>query len=117
MITEKGTLIVGVEYEGKLHKDFILRPQLVSDSVDAVEDERARSNESYLGLCVVGRQLEKLGDIPKEKITPELLMGMYEVDLAVISDASRRLQKKQRSFRGEDTTAEKNRSSTAKAGL
>lgn len=117
MITEKGTLIVGVDHNGMLHKDFILRPQLVSDSVDAVEDERARSNASYLGLCAISRQLQKLGDIPKEKITPELLMGMYEVDLAVISEASRRLQKKQRSFRGENKTAEKDRSGAAKAGL
>ena len=117
MMTEKGSLIVGVEYNGKSHKDFILRPQLVSDSVDAVENDRARRNDSYLGLCVVSRQLEKLGDIPKEKITPELLMGMYEVDLAEISAASRRLQKKQRSFRDENTTDEKDRSGTAKAGL
>ena len=117
MMKESGTLIVGVKYADKLHKEFELRPQLVSDSVDAMDNDRAKSNDSYLGLCVISRQLEKLGDIPREKITPELLMGMYQVDLAMISEASRRLQKKQRSFRGENTTAEKDHPGAAKAGL
>ncbi len=101
MITEKGTLIVGVEYAGKAHKEFELRPQLVRDSVDAIEDDRAERNESYFGLCVLSKQIVKLGDIPKEKITTELLMDMHEVDLAAISDASRRLQKRLQSFRGQ----------------
>jgi phage FluMu protein gp41 len=102
MITEKGTLIIGIEYEGKIHKEFELRPQIVRDSIDAAEDDRAKRNDSYLGLCVLAKQIIKLGDIPKEKITAELLMNMYEVDLAVISEASRRLQKRLQSFRGED---------------
>ncbi len=102
MITEKGTLIIGVEYEGKTHKEFELRPQLVSDSVDAVEDDRAKRNDSYLGLCILAKQIVKLGDIPKEKINAEMLMNMYETDLAVISDAARRLQKRLQSFRRED---------------
>lgn len=113
MITEKGTLIIGIEYEGKVHKEFELRPQLVKDSIDAIEDDRARKNESYLGLSVIGKQIIRLGDIPKEKITAEMLMNMYEVDLAVISDASRRLQKRLQSFRGESKTAEKTDSGNA----
>jgi len=113
MITEKGTLIVGVEYEGKVHKDFELRPQLVKDSIDAIEDDRARKNDSYLGLCVIAKQITKLGDIPKDKITAELLMNMYEIDLSAISEASRRLQKRLQSFRGESATIQKTNNSNA----
>lgn len=107
MITEKGTLSIGVEYEGKTHKDFELRPQIVKDSIDAIEDDRARKNDSYLGLCVLAKQITRLGDIPKEKITADLLMNMYETDLAVISEAARRLQKRLQSFRGESETPQK----------
>lgn len=106
MIKEEGSLIVGVEFGGKRHKDFILRPQLVRDSIDAVEDPRAKKNESYLGFLVLARQIEKLGDIPAEKITPELLLNMLDEDLLVINEAAGRLQKRLRSFRGKDATPE-----------
>lgn len=99
MITEKGTLVIGVEYDGKTHTDFELRPQIVADSVDAMEDEKARRNDSYLGLIVVAKQLIKLGDIPKEQITAELLMGMQDIDMSEINGALKRLQIKQQSFR------------------
>jgi hypothetical protein len=99
MFTEKGTLIIGVEYEGKTHTEFELRPQIVADSVDAMEDEKARRNDSYLGLIVVSRQLTKLGDIPKDQITAELLMTMQDIDMTEINDALKRLQVKQNSFR------------------
>ncbi|MDA8170322.1 MAG: hypothetical protein M0Z48_00635 [Nitrospiraceae bacterium] len=117
MMTEKGTLPVGVEYEGKPQRDFELRPQLVQDSVDAVEEERAQRNESYLGVCVLAKQLTKLGDIPKEKITPTLLMGMYEADLGVISAAARRLQQRLARFSGADEAPEKGAAGVEKAGV
>ena len=91
-MTEKGVLAVGVEYEGAVHRDFEIRPQLVRDSVKAMEeDERAASNEIYLGICVLARRITRLGGIPKEKITPSVLMDMHAADLAAISEASGRL--------------------------
>jgi hypothetical protein len=100
ILTEKGTLPVGVEHNGKLHRDFELRPQKVSDSIDALdEDERARKNDSYLGVVIVSKQLVKLGDIPKEAITPELVMDMCDVDMEEINDAMKRLKTRLLSFR------------------
>lgn len=99
MITESGMLVVGVEHGGKLHKDFELRPQLVRDSVDAMEEERAQTNQTYLGLVILTKQITRLGDIPKEEITPDLLMEMHDIDLAEINAASRRLAKRLESFR------------------
>lgn len=101
MMTETDTLVVGVEHDGITHLNFELRPQLVKDSIEAVEDERAQKNESYLGLAVLSKQVIRLGNIPQDQITPELFMGMYDVDLARIAAASERLQKRLISFRGE----------------
>lgn len=105
MITEKGQLIVGIEFKGKVHTDFELRPQIVADSVDAVEDERAQRNESYLGLIVLSKQLIKLGEIPVDQITAQLLMGLCDIDMAEINAGLGRLQKRLKSFRREGQAA------------
>jgi len=117
MITEKGTLIVGVEYDGKRHKEFTLRPQLVRDSIEAMEDDRARTNESYLGLIVLSKQLVCVGDIPPDKISPAILMDMHATDMEVVNDALRRLQERLKSFRGEGETAEKDNPGADETGL
>lgn len=118
MMTEKGTLPIGVEFEGKTHKDFELRPQLAMDSIDAVEEsERAARNESYLGMCVLAKQVTKLGDIPKKAITPELLMGMYAADLGVLSAASGRLETRMARFSGKDEADKKGNAGLEEAGV
>lgn len=117
MMTTKGTLMIGIEYNGKTHTDFVLRPQIVRDSIEAVENERAQHNESYLGLCILSKQILSIGDIPEKDITPELLMDMYEVDLSIITEASRRLQKQQRTFRDEKQTPEKGYPCAVEDGL
>ncbi|MBI4746827.1 MAG: hypothetical protein HY786_09940 [Deltaproteobacteria bacterium] len=102
MITEKGQLPVGIVYNGKTHKEFVIRPQKVRDSVEALEDERANTNNAYLGIALLTRQIEAIGDMPKDKITTELLMDMYDVDIGALNDAKERLAKRLKSFRGED---------------
>jgi hypothetical protein len=72
---EKGPLPVGVEFNGKVHRDFVLRSRLVKDSVEIMESDvaaRADKNDSFYGVCLMARQIEKLGEIPVEEITPEL---------------------------------------------
>jgi phage FluMu protein gp41 len=104
---EKGTLIIGVEHEGKLHKDFILRAQIVRDSVEAMEDERAQKNDSYFGVYCLAKQIEKLGDIPKEDITPDLVMALTETDFKALMAAKGRLEERLNSFREEGKGVEK----------
>ena len=102
MMTEKGVLVAGVEYEGALHRDFEIRPQLVKDSVEALEEnERAARNERYLGICVLARQITRLGGIPEAEITPSMIMDMNAADLVVISEALRRLAARVARFHGE----------------
>lgn len=102
MLTESCILPMGIDYEGELHRDLELRPQRIGDTIDALESDRARHNDSYLGLCVLARQIVRLGRIPAQAITPELLMNLYDTDMAVINEALRRLQTRQASFRDAD---------------
>ncbi len=103
MLTEKGTLPAGVEYNGETHRDFEIREQIVSDSVDVFDDPaqgvKADKNSRYYGLCITARQIVRLGTIPKGDITPELLMGMLNEDYNAISLAEVRLAAKRSTFR------------------
>lgn len=99
MITHKGTLPVGVEVDGVVHYDFEVRPQLVSDSIEAMEDPKAANNDSYLGLVLQCKQIVSLGCIPTESISPSLLMKMYQVDMNVMLEAAATLRDRLRTFR------------------
>lgn len=99
MITEKGTLAVGIEHGGKTHKEFELRPQMVRDSIDAMEDERAVKNNSYYGICLLAKQVKILGEIPGENITPELFLDMTEVDFKILMEGKEALDKRLSTFR------------------
>jgi hypothetical protein len=105
MLTEKGTLPVGVEYEGKTHKDFEIREQLVSDMIDVFDNPahsaRAEKNNYYLGACILSKLIVSIGTIPKEAITVDLLLGMLQDDLNEVKRAEARLNSKRKSFRDE----------------
>lgn len=98
MNREQGTLAVGLEYDGRTHKDFILRPQVVKDSIEAMEEDRSQKNDGYFGVSLLTRQIEKLGDIPKEKITPELIMSLTDIDFEILVKAKEALESRLRSF-------------------
>ncbi|MCX5828763.1 MAG: hypothetical protein NTV58_12310 [Deltaproteobacteria bacterium] len=103
MLTEKGTLPIGVEYDGKTHKDFEIREQLVADSIAIYDDPdragRAVRNHAYAGVCLLAGQIVSLGEIPKEALTPELIMGMHDDDFEEIKAADKRLTERRNSFR------------------
>ena len=101
-LRESGTLPVGVEIDGRVHRDFTLRPRLVCDSVEVMEEPRAQTNDAYRGVALTARQIERLGDLPAERITTELLMTMHDVDLGMIMEAASRLDARLLRFRAED---------------
>lgn len=110
-MTETGILVVGVEYDGQVHREFELRALKVRDTVDLKDSphaERAAKNDEYHGVCLMAIRLEKLGEIPKKEITPELLMDMLDEDLGEIVKAEGRLKRKLRSFRDETQATEEN---------
>lgn len=105
MLTEKGTLPGGVEFDGQIHKEFEIREQLVRDGVAVYDDPdraaRAEKNDAYMGLCILAGQVLSLGSIPKDSISPELLMDMSQEDFNALNDASGRLTVRRASFRSE----------------
>jgi len=100
-LKEVGSLLVGVEVDGNLHYEFTLRPRLVRDSIRVMEDDKARQNDAYRGVALIACQLEKLGDLKPEQISTELLLSMYDADLAVIMEANSRLEGRLQNFRKE----------------
>lgn len=90
-----GTLPVGLDYAGKSHQGFKLRPAKVRDTIEATAEVGTDSNLKFM-LAILSRQLVALGDIPKEHITSELLAELYDVDLAELHEAQETLEKKLR---------------------
>jgi hypothetical protein len=105
MITQKVTLPVGIEIDGVLHRDVVLRPQKVRDSVEAMEDERAAKNESYLGLMMQAKQIVSFGTLKTEQINADLLMELFDLDMAEMMGAARKLQERLKTFRDSGTQA------------
>lgn len=94
---EKDALQYGVEYpagSGQLHYDFELRLPTVGDNIAAIEELGVGSN-LRLNTAMLARSLVKLGDIPPEAITFELLEhNLVDDDYDVLSEARERLKKK-----------------------
>ena len=108
MMTEKGTLPVGVEVDGVTHRDFTVRAQIVADSVEVLEGpdaERAMKSDSYYAVCLMAKQIVSLGALPLGAITPSLVMQMPEVDFHEINAARGRLERMLRSFRSQEEKA------------
>lgn len=104
-LTESGTLPIGVEFNGETHREYEIREQLVGDMIDVFDDpasaDRAAKNNYFLGICVLARMITRIGGIPKEEITPALLMQMHQDDMNELKMAEVRLDAKRKSFRAE----------------
>ncbi len=93
MKTAEGKLKIGLEFEGKNHVDFSIRAPKVKDSLEAIDEVGESSGLKFM-LATYARQILVLGDIPKEKITTELLLELYDIDLAIIQKVSEEYEKK-----------------------
>lgn len=110
-LQEKGVLPFGyVDPDtGECHRDFELRPLKVKDVLETAEGphaERAILSERFRAIVQLALRLEKLGGLPREKITPEVLLDLYDDDLAAILAADKRLTKRLEPFRGSAEGAE-----------
>lgn len=89
--TITGTLEYGIEYQGAVHKDFVLRQQTVGDEIDAAE---ADAPDSAYGAVLMAMCLDSLGTIPKEEITYQLIRGLSSDDYIVLQQKRVELKKK-----------------------
>ncbi len=88
MISEKRTLKIGVDHAGKVHRELEVRPRLVKDLVGASGCDLVAQDKNSYEVCCLASQIVKLGDIPKEAITGELLMEMHADDFDVLTEAA-----------------------------
>ncbi|MDO9053844.1 MAG: hypothetical protein Q7U37_07955 [Gallionella sp.] len=93
MITADGVLPIGLEFAGKRHSRFKIRPAKVRDTLDAIAEVESDSGLKFY-IAVLAKQLVELGDIPKEQITAALLAELFDVDLAAIQVVQENLEKK-----------------------
>lgn len=98
---ESGKFIFGVNYEGETFTRFTIREQIVGDAVEVFESEyaeRADKSDSFYGVCIMAKRLDIAG-IPREAITPDLVMGMDQDDYNELFAARRRLDDRRQRFR------------------
>jgi hypothetical protein len=106
MITIKDCLDVGVEFAGSTHKEFELKPATMRDEIEAQADEKSANDNTYLVLSLLSRQLVRLGEIPKESITPQLLLDATSHDIKILIKAQGDLERKLSSFRSKRSRKE-----------
>ncbi|MGQ7818828.1 hypothetical protein ACUTAH_24690 [Metapseudomonas furukawaii] len=93
-LTHDGELPIGLYYAGTRHRAFTLRVGVAGDLI-AAQDSHPSGSMQLLTLAVFQRQLLRLGDIPTEALTLELLRdNLTEVDLAALAEADAFLEKK-----------------------
>lgn len=98
MITEKGQLPIGIERDGKFHRDFVLRPALVKDTIEVVDEHDAAKlkNSAFFGVCLTAKQIVRVGDITP--VTTDMALEMLDIDLDEIGAAKERLASRLASF-------------------
>jgi hypothetical protein len=117
MFTETGTLTFGVMYNGVIHRDFEIRLQTVGDEIDTVKEVGSDIVDANFTVHLLARTLLRLGDIPEEEITPELLKDnlIYE-DYTALLQAARGVKKKLMDVKSGSVTTDSTASSSENSG-
>ncbi|KGT95300.1 hypothetical protein NG99_04580 [Erwinia typographi] len=102
--TLSGQLEIGVEFDGKLHRDFTLRLPTVGDEIDVAEDESVP--ESGFRVAIFARCLTALGSIPAKQLSYKLLRDELDSgDFGILIKAAEELKKKRKSANVCDITS------------
>lgn len=115
----EGTLPVGVEIDGKNYRDFKYRSQLVRDAVEIMDQPdaaRADKSDSYFAVCMMAKRLSLVG-IPKESITPALILDMEQIDFNHLVEIDKEIKAQRASFRDAAEAAPDAAIGTPKAGI
>lgn len=95
-------LLYGVDFNGVLQFDYAVRIPVMRDIYDALDETEESTGSStggksdiYYRLALLQRTITKLGDIPPEDITTELLMNeLLEEDYSILDAAQTDAKKK-----------------------
>lgn len=88
------SLSYGLEYGGKRHYDGAVRVPTVLDREYALEEVPANASDARIDRHVWARTITRLGDIPPEKITADLLAALVDTDYGPIRAAEEAARKK-----------------------
>ncbi len=93
MITISGQLIVGITIDDKTIRDFTVRPAIVRDSVEALEEMGADCSVARLRVAIESRQVTFAG-IPREAHNADLIMDLSDKDYGALTAAIDAVEKK-----------------------
>ncbi len=112
--TQSGTLVFGVQFNEQIHRDFEIRLQTVGDEIDTVAEVGSDIVDANFTVHLLARTLVRLGTIPEEEITPELLKDnlIYE-DYNTLLQAARGAKKKLMDMKNESEISDSTASSSA----
>lgn len=95
VLTETGQLGIGYRDEnGVWHKEFELRLPTMGDVEDAMAEAGPDASQARVNRYVWARTLTRLGSLPSEAITPDLLRDLPDTEYGRFQDAEDRLRKK-----------------------
>lgn len=93
IISIQDKLIVGIPFEGKSIKNFTVRPAIVRDSIEAIEELGADCSKARLRVAIESKQVIFEG-IPQEAHNADLVMGLGDKDYGVLTAAIDAVEKK-----------------------
>lgn len=92
-MTVKGKLPIGIRIDGKIYKDFSIRPATLRDSCRAIDAVSATASSSALRYATMAQRVSFDG-LPQEQVTVDLLMEMLDRDAVALELASDEIEKK-----------------------
>lgn len=78
-----------VDAEGRIHREGVMRLAKALDEIESVAHPRVEVNEAYLPVILLSRVVTQLGELPD--VNPQVLEGLFAVDLAYLEDLYLRL--------------------------
>ena len=99
ILRECGTLPMGIEIEGVVHRTFEMRSSTVADLLKIEASGYSKRGQHHAQVALFVEQIVCLGTLPKEQVTFKLLSGLHYVDLTELLAADARLDVRARTFR------------------
>lgn len=93
-ITIDGKLTYGLELDGVFHKDFTLRVATLEDVENAIEEAGPDACNARMARHKWAQCLTRLGSIPPEDITADLLAKLPSKEFGILTAAEDELTKK-----------------------
>jgi hypothetical protein len=78
-----------IDEEGGVHRQGVMRLATAKDELSVQKDRRVKDDPAYGVLVMLSRVITRLGSL--SAITPELLEGLFTLDLAYLREFYNRL--------------------------